>query len=243
MGNDIFGMAFMDYLAGNKFESIVVYNNLGETTYIPVVYFFRNFRMMPEGEQKVMKACKGSVLDVGSGAGSHALYLQEAGCDVMAIDLSEGATEVMRKRGVNKVQCIDFFDFEGAKFDNILFLMNGAGIARTIDGLYELFYHAKNLLNNNGSIFIESTDIIYMFEDEDGSYFINLGAEYYGEVVYKLQYGKTYGNSFRWLFVDRDNMIDIAEKTGLNPQIFYDSAGGGFIMRLTIKTQNSKEVK
>ncbi len=232
MEPDIFGRAFNDYLSGNKGERIRVDSNVAETSYIPVVYFFRSFEMMPEGEQKLMQACKGSVLDAGAGAGSHALYLQKKGLDVTAIDYSEGVVEAMKKRGVSKARCIDFFDLKEEKFDTILFLMNGAGIAGTIEGLHNLLTHARTLLNDDGSVFIESTDIMYMYETEDGSYKINLAADYYGEVTYKIQYGRLKSKHFKWLFVDRDNMIDIAEKTGFKPRMFYDTGNVNYIMEL-----------
>ncbi len=233
MTPDIFGIAFNDYLKGKKDGCIQIDCNVAETSFLPVAYFFRDFEMMPEGEQKIMKACSGNVLDVGAGAGSHALYLQKSGCDVTAIDFSPGVVDVMKKRGVGNVVCVDYFNLTGIKFDNILFIMNGAGIARTIEGLYRLFEHASTLLNKNGSIFIESTDILYMFEDDDGSFVIDLGADYYGEVVYKMKYKEIVGKEFKWLFVDRDNMADIAEKSGFKPTMFYDSGKGSYIMRFT----------
>ncbi len=233
MDPDIFGIAFNDYLSGNKGEFIQIDCNVADTSYLPVAYFFRNFEMMPEGEQKIMEACKGSVLDVGAGAGSHAIYLQKKRCDVMAVDFSKGAVKAMKKRGVEKAVCIDFFDMKEKRFDNILFLMNGAGIARTVKGLYKLLDHAKTLLNTNGLVFIESTDIIYMFEKNDGSLNIDPCEKYYGEVTYKLKYKGFDGKKFKWLFIDRDNLSYIAGKTGFNPQMFYDAGKYNFIMKLT----------
>ncbi len=233
MNLDIFGIAFNEYLSGNTGESIQIDSDVAETSHLPVAYFFRNFEAMSEGERDVMKACKGSVLDVGAGAGSHALYLQNNGWDVTALDFSEGAVKAMKRRGVKNAFCVDFFDYQENKFDNILFLMNGAGIARTLDGLYKLLSQAKTLLNKNGSVFIESTDIIYMFEEDDGSIMINLGGDYYGEVEYRMKYKEFTGKKFKWLFVDRENMKDIVDKTGLIPQMFYDSGRLNYIMRLT----------
>ncbi len=235
MAPDIFGAAFDDYLAGNKNEKIKVNTDIGEVYYIPVAYFFRDFEMMPEGEQMVMEACSGSVLDVGAGAGSHSLFLQNKKCDVVSIDYSEGVAEVMKKRGLKNVYCIDYFDFDKRKFDNIIFLMNGTGIARTLDGLTKLLTHTKSLLNKEGAVFIESADIMYMYEEDDSSYKIDLAGKYYGEVIYRLNYKKMKGKPFKWLFADRDNMAHIADECGFAPQMFYDTCESGYIMKLTLK--------
>ena len=234
MNPDIFGIAFNEYLSGKTGECIQIDSDVAETSHLPVEYFFRNFEAMPEGEREVMKVCKGYVLDVGAGAGSHALYLQRNGWDVAALDFSKGAVKAMKRRGVKNTLCVDFFDYKESKFDNILFLMNGAGIARTLEGLYELFSQAKTLLNKNGSVFIESTDILYLFEEDDGSIMINLGGDYYGEVEYRMKYKEFTGKKFKWLFVDRENMKDIANKAGLKPQMFYDSGKLNYIMKLTV---------
>ncbi len=229
--SDIFGKAFKDYLEGDNDESIEVGSDIAETSILPVSYFFRDFNNMPEGEKKVLNLCKGSVLDVGAGAGCHSLFLQNKGCDVTAIDNSKGATEVIIERGVKKVFCVDFFEFNKGKYDNILFLMNGAGVAQTISGLSKLFRHSKSLLNQNGSIYIESSDLIYMYEQPDGSIKINLNDNYYGEVEYSLKYKNIAGKPFKWLYVDIDNMINIAEKSGLKSEVIY-SHDYNYIMRV-----------
>lgn len=234
MDPDIFGIAFNDYMLGNYDEVVTVDCSVAEVSYLPVAYFFRDFNIMPEGEQSVMEACKGRVLDVGAGAGSHALYMQKKGLDVTAIDISEGAVEVMKKRGVRKAFCVDFFKLKEKRFDNILFLMNGAGVGQTIEGFSKLLKHVKRLIAKDGSVYIESSDIMYMFEEDDGSCRIDLGSDYYGEVKYILKYKEFTGKEFEWLFIDRDNMEHIAEKVGFKTSMFYESGQSNYIMKLSL---------
>lgn len=77
MEKDIFGKAIADYQAGNYSEDIITYSSLEEEDTIPLPYLFRDYKKMPPVEQKALKLCKGSVLDIGCGAGSHSLYLQK----------------------------------------------------------------------------------------------------------------------------------------------------------------------
>jgi SAM-dependent methyltransferase len=233
--HDIFGLAFHDYLNGEKEEKILVDINISETEeQLPVSYFFRDFRQMPLWEKKVLKECRGSILDVGAGAGSHALYLQKKGLDVTAIDISPGGVECMNKRGIRKAFVQDFFTYMDEKFDTILLLMNGTGMAGTISNLPNLLTHAASLLNPGGNIYLESTDILYMFEDEDVSAMIDLAGKYYGEITYKLQYKDFIGEPFPWLFVDFDNLSQAAEQAGLHCECFFAGKTNNYIAQLSL---------
>ncbi len=229
---DIFGRAFKDFMSGKTDGEIFVSTSLSEAEVLPVAYFFRAFEDMPEWEKLVMERCRGRVLDVGAGAGSHALVLQNMGLDVCAIDVSAGAVEVMKKRGVKNAHCHNFFQFQKKGFDSILFLMNGAGMAGTIEGLKNLLTHARKLLNPKGVIYLESTDLMYMFEDEDGSVLIPLGQNYYGELVYQLSYEGLDAEPFPWLFVDPDNLMDIAARCGMRAAIIYQGADHNYVAEI-----------
>lgn len=126
---DIFGNAIKAFYEENDRTDIVVHSPDFEDDIIPVEYLFRNFSQMPEIEQKALNLCQGKILDVGCGAGSHSLYLQqEKNLQVKAIDTSEGAIEIARKRGIENATCEDFFKLKDETFDTILMLMNGIGI-------------------------------------------------------------------------------------------------------------------
>lgn len=229
---DVLGMAMTDYLHGHDNATITVrlLPDIEET--LPVSYLFRSREQMPAGELHVLEHCRGRVLDVGAGAGSHALVLQKAGCQVTAIDTSPGAVAVMKKRGVQHVHCVDFFDFQQAPFDTMLFLMNGAGIAGDMGGLKKMLTHARNLLHPEGVIFMESSDILYFYEDEDGSVCLPLGDRYYGEMDYQMCYKNVEGRPFRWLFIDFDNLSAIAEACGLSTDLFYQGEAHNFMAAL-----------
>ncbi len=139
----------------------------------------------------------------------------------------------MLRRGVKNAFEEDFFSLNNKKFDTILFLMNGAGMAQKIHRLQKMLEKAASLLTPAGSIYIESTDLLYMYEDEDGSALINLAGEYYGEVVYQLEYKNLKGKPFPWLFVDYENLSYIAELVDLECEMIYRGELFNYIARLT----------
>ena len=85
---DLFGKAILDFQTNNSPEDLITETNISEADEMSVDYLFRSFNEMPKLEKKALQLCKGKVLDVGCGAGSHSLYLQKKGFQVTAIDIS-----------------------------------------------------------------------------------------------------------------------------------------------------------
>lgn len=224
----------LDYLQGNEDAEVAVASNLTEVDIIPAFYLFRGKKEMPELELLALGACRGAILDIGAGAGSHSLVLQEQGKEVTAIDFSAGATEVMRQRGVRQVLHADVLTLKDRQFDTLLMLMNGIGIAGNLVGLDRFLQHAKSLLKPGGQILLESSDILYMYEDEDGSVLIDLNAGYYGEVKYNMTYKDQESGWFNWLFIDAAILEDHATENGFSFEILYEGEHGNYLARLTL---------
>lgn len=131
---DLFGKAILDYQTHNSPEDLITETSISEADEMSLAYLFRDFKEMPKLEQKALQMAKGKVLDVGCGAGSHALYLQEKGFDITAIDISVNAIKACEIRGLKNCKVSDFLDFDtdihqyDNKYDTILLLMNGTGI-------------------------------------------------------------------------------------------------------------------
>lgn len=232
---DPFGEAIRDYFENGKAPKIKVDSNYTENEEILPSYFFRTEKEMPLIEQKALKLCKGRVLDVGAAAGCHSLILQKKGYNVTAIEISTLASEILLKRGIQRVINKDIFQFNEGNFDTILLLMNGAGIGETLDGLANLLGHLKTLLSPNGQILIDSSDISYLFQEKDGSKWIDLAnSNYYGEMLYKVQYKKS-AIEFKWLFADKDKMEEAAGKAALNFLLTEKGNHYDYLARLTIR--------
>lgn len=232
--NDPFGAAIHDFFEQGLAPDIAVNTNYTEDEIIPVSYLFRKENEMPEIEKTALKLCKGSVLDIGAAAGCHALVLQEKGLDVTALDNSVLAVEVMKKRGVKEVLNADIYTFSGKKYDTLLLLMNGTGIGGTVSGLKKLLVHLKSLLNQNGQVLIDSSDIKYLFEEEDGSMWIDLNnSNYYGEMQYELSY-KNHKAKFDWLFIDSKKLQKLATEAGFRFELVKKGDHFDYLAQLTI---------
>ncbi|MBI9032868.1 MAG: class I SAM-dependent methyltransferase [Bacteroidales bacterium] len=229
------GYALFDFQTNGVHEAeITVKSSLTTDDIIPVDYLFRNYDEFPEIERLAVNKANGRILDIGAGAGSHSLYLQSKGCDVTANDISTGSIEVMQERGVRKLLKSDFFEISDQKFDTLMLMMNGIGIVGDLMGLKRFLFHAKKLLNPGGQILLDSSDILYMFEEEDGSYLVDLNADYYGVVNFQMSYKEITGDSFNWLYVDFDTLKEVAQKCGFECELLCEDDHFQFLARLSI---------
>lgn len=234
MKQDILGKALMDFHQGTSSGDIRTYSSLDEEDTLPISYMFRNFEEMPTIEQKALQRCSGTILDIGCGAGSHAIYLQQKGFEVTGLDSSEGAIEVCRQRGVKYTVHENILNYKGQGFDTLLLLMNGIGVAGELGELAVFFAKLKSLLNPGGQILLDSSDIIYMFEtDEDGGYWIPDGVDYYGEVTFTMEYKNKKSKPFSWLYVDFNTLQRAANFNGLNCELILEGEHYDYLARLT----------
>ena len=217
---DPMGAAIADYFAKGKSAKLRVLSSQFEEDEIPTEQLFRTYDEMPELEQEALKLASGRILDCGAGSGCHALALQEMGKDVEAIDISPLSVEVMKKRGVKEAYCVNLFDENYLqKFDTILMLMNGSGIIGKLENMGAFFTKMKQLLNPGGCIYMDSSDLRYLFEDEDGSFLIDLAAGYYGEIDFRMQYKQIKGEPFDWLYVDFQTLSYYANENGFKAEM------------------------
>lgn len=228
-------MALIDFQNGNYSEDITTYSSLDEKDIIPLPYLFRDYNAMPLIEQKALDLCEGSVLDVGCGSGSHSLYLQNKGIEVTGLDDSEGAVFTAKSRGVYNVIHSNIYDYSGMKFDTILLLMNGIGIAGQLNEAHRLLNHLVGLLNPYGQILVDSSDIIYMFEVDDGGYWIPDNGKYYGEVEFTMEYKGLKSDPFNWLYLDYSGLKQVAEQQNLSCELVCEGTHYDYLARL--KTQ------
>jgi SAM-dependent methyltransferase len=232
---DLFGKAILDYQTNSSPENIITSTSISEEDEMEVAYLFRSFDEMPAIEQKALQLASGKTLDVGCGAGSHSLYLQnERKIDVHSIDISKNAIQACLLRGLKNIRAIDVLDLENEKYDTILLLMNGTGIFETLEKSTIYLQKLKSLLNPNGQILIDSSDIIYMFdEDEDGGKWIP-SDNYYGELTFSLQYKNEKEDDFPWLYMDYNTLQNVAIANGLKCQLLMEGDHYDYLAQLTI---------
>lgn len=229
---DLFGKAIFDFQTNNSPGNLVTETNISEADEMSVEYLFRSYNEMPKLEKKALQLAKGKVLDVGCGAGSHSLYLQEKGFEVTSIDISPNAIKACQLRGLKNAKVLDILNLESEKFDTILLLMNGTGIFGTFAETSTYLQKLKSLLNPNGQILIDSSDIIYMFDqDEDGSYSIPADG-YYGELVFTISYKNETEEPFPWLYMDYNTLQNAAHANGLQCELILKGKHFDYLAKL-----------
>ena len=231
---DPMGAAIIDYLAHGKASKLRVFSSMFDEDEIPVNQLFRTFQEMPSLEQEALQLCTGKILDVGAGSGCHTLALQEMGKEVTAIDISPLSVEAMGKRGVKNVRLLNFFDKSlTGPFDTILLLMNGSGIVGKLENLPAFFNRLKQLLPPDGQLLMDSSDLSYLFEDEDGNLNIAPEDDYFGEIDFRMQYKGIKGDSFDWLYIDFNTLKLHAAQTGFRVEKIADGEHFDYLARIT----------
>ena len=235
MFKDLFGKAMLDFATNNNPENIVTETNISEADEMDVSYLFRSFKEMPKLEQKALKLAKGKILDVGCGAGSHALYLQENDFEVLAIDISANAIETCKLRGINNAVVLNLLEIDTTlKFDTIYLLMNGTGIFGKLKNIDQYLSKLKELLTPTGQILIDSSDIVYMFdEDEDGGKWIPMYSDYYGELIFNVSYKGEQEEPFDWLYLDYNTLQNACIAQNLNCELVTEGDHFDYLARIT----------
>ena len=228
---DPMGRAIAEYHRTGKADALRVFSPMFDEDTIPLEVLFRSYREMPPIEQRALDLSAGRILDVGAGAGCHSLVLQERGADVTALDISPLAVETMRQRGLGKVLEQDFFALQG-QFDTILLLMNGLGIVGTLEHMPRLFRHLDTLLAPGGQLLGDSSDLCYLFLDEDGIIQYP-NSNYYGELSFQMQYRDTIGAPFPWLYLDAQTLTEQALAFGYHVEIVMEGAHYDYLARIT----------
>jgi SAM-dependent methyltransferase len=231
---DLFGKALQDFNNNNYTEDLITSTNISGEDELPLPYLFRSYSEMPKLEQKALKLSTGNVLDIGCGSGSHSLHLQDQSIYVKAIDISEGAVAVAKKRGVLHVAKKDLLE-ETELFDTVLLLMNGTGIFQEVSQVSKYLNHLKSLLNPGGQILMDSSDIQYMYEDEDGGLWIDTNANYYGELDYFLSYKGEKEEPLKWVYLDFELLQLACEGVGLECEKVLDGEHFDYLARITEK--------
>jgi SAM-dependent methyltransferase len=240
-----------------KASKLRVFSPMFEEDEIPLATLFRSYESMPEIERMALDMAKGRVLDVGAGSGCHSLVLQERGIDVTAIDISPLSVEAMKERGLKKVYEQDFFTLDGqameqrepssllewpsrdrvrrSQYDTILMLMNGIGIVGTLERLPDFFRQLDKILAPDGQVLCDSSDISYVFEDEDGIIEYPDTDGYYGEQSFQMQYKDTIGEPFPWLYIDAVTLKQVAKDNGYTTEVVAEGEHYDYLARITKK--------
>ncbi len=224
---DILGEALADYYYQQEEIPLILHTSYGTPEDMPVDWFFRNEDDFPLLEQKALQHCRGKVLDIGSGAGSHALSLQQQGFEITALEVSPKACWVMSQRGLRQVHCTDYRQYAGPTFDTLLLLMNGIGLIGKLSALPDFLQHMKTLLKPGGQLLFDSSNIAYLYAGQP------LPADhYYGEVSFRFEYRQQQGTWFDWVYIDQQTLMKEANRLGWQADVLYEDNQEQFLVRM-----------
>ncbi|MGV4414915.1 class I SAM-dependent methyltransferase [Chryseobacterium sp. T1] len=227
---DLPGLAIKDFYQKTNKGKLYVHDQFGPKVEMPISLYFRNEKQLPKLESLALGHCKGKVLEIGAGAGSHALILQENKIDVTALEISPASCEVMTERGVKQVVCEDFFAYSGEKYDTLLLLMNGIGLCADIDGLRTFLKQSESLLEEEGAIIFDSSDIAYMYEESEFP-----DAYYYGQARVCYEYKGKIDTAFNWLYIDQKKLKEIAQEENWDLEIIYQDHQDQYLAKMKKK--------
>jgi len=226
---DVFGEALKDQYTKPPSETLWVHNSYDEPEEMPVDIYFREESEMPDLELKALQLCKGKVLDVGAGVGSHALILQKRGFDVTGMDISAPAVAIMKQRGLQKAIEENILHYKGDTYDTLLFMMNGIGLTGTIAGLTSFLKEVKSLLKPGGQLLFDSSDLSYLYQEVAFPI-----SGYYGEVSFRYEYKGLKGSWFKWIYVDQQTLKSLAKKQGWVVEIVFEDDQDQYLARLSL---------
>lgn len=230
---DVFGEALKDQFLKPPAETLWVHNSYDEPEEMPVDIYFRTENEMPELELRALELCRGNVLDVGAGVGSHALILQKRGLDITGMDISASAVQIMKQRGLKKAITGNILNYtlpgQTAGYDTLLFMMNGIGLTGSVAGLKSFLHNVKKLVRPGGQLVFDSSDLSYLYLEIP---FPEKG--YFGEVSFRYEYKGLKGNWFKWIYVDQQTLINLASETGWHTEIIFEDDSDQYLARLTL---------
>ena len=173
--------------------------------------YFETYGKWPPAERQAIRFARGRVLDIGCGAGRHALYLQEKGFDVIGVDNSPGAITVCRLRGLKKafVCSITELDrFKTGSFDTVLMLGNNFGLFGSATGARRMLKKLSRVTSPDARI-IAGTRNPYITTNPDHLRYQRRNkrrGRMPGQIRLRVRFGRSVGEWFDYLLVSPKEM-------------------------------------
>ena len=215
--DDAFGLMLLDALAGQAVVEVVERDDgvIGTTR---TSFYFEPIRRWPAHHRRAMRLVRGRVLDVGAGAGRVALHLQERGQEVVAIDVSPGAIEVCRRRGVRdaRVCRIEDADRSLGGFDTIVMLGNNLGLLASRAKAKRLLRRFHGMTSEQGRIVAETRDVYGTTDPAHLAYQERnrRRGRMSGQIRLRIRHGHAATPWFDYLMVSRAELEELVQGTG-----------------------------
>jgi SAM-dependent methyltransferase len=151
---DVFGNILLEQHQVEQPIHFVIERDDGHIDVLNAQGFFHSYPMWPSLETEFLAKLQSPILDVGCGAGRHAMYLQDLGYEVTGMDIAPGALEVCKKRGVQDVVMGSVFEFPSfkKKFESILLFGHNISLGGSQDGLRSVLKELSDITSASGVV-------------------------------------------------------------------------------------------
>jgi SAM-dependent methyltransferase len=230
-----YAAAMRAFHRGDRRAAMVVYDDY-ERDEVPLRYFFRGVDELPPLERHALALCRGRVLDVGAGSGSHALALQARGLEVTAIEVLPELVTILRERGVRDARLASWMSYDGPRCDTVLVMMNGLGLAETLAGLTRFLDRMREVVRRGGQVIADSTDVRVRMDPDAGrsGRLERADGRYIGELHFQIEFKGRKGGTFSQLYVDPGTLREHASVAGWDVEMLrVPDELGQYLVRLT----------
>lgn len=184
-----------------------------------VEFYFSSYDDWLASDQEAVERADGRVLDVGCGAGRHALYLQGQGYEVVGLDVSPGPLAVAEERGLVQTLQLDVADlaaYTGKAFDSVVMFGNNFGLVGTTDQAPEVLDSLSSVTTDDAVILAGSMDL-HQTDDPDHLAYHERNHDrgrLAGALRLRVRYKLAQTDWFDYLLASPDEMRSIVDGTG-----------------------------
>ncbi|MFX1565129.1 MAG: class I SAM-dependent methyltransferase [Promethearchaeota archaeon] len=227
--HDLFGLILKTQLESKDSIFHFIERNDGYIDCANTQRYFGSKEEWPANEQAVLEYAQSPVLDIGCGAGRHALHLQQQGLEVVGLDFSEGAVYVCKKRGLKKVILGSACNLPSFKqpFSTFLLLFNNFGICGDPANTITLLQNLYRLGTPNARILLSYADVSNTMNPFHLAFHKrNLAAgRRKGEITIRFRYQGYIGSWFTIWLPTRQEFQDTIQQTHWQIQMDLEKEG------------------
>lgn len=234
-GQDAFGRLLQDYLAGEDGLELVERDDGFVGAAGRASAYFTPYSAWPAHERAALAWARGRVLDIGCGAGRHALHLQQSGLAVVGIDASPLAVAVCRRRGLREARVLDVArigpDTGLGTFDTLLLLGANVGLLGSAEGARALLARFHAIPSARARILAESRDPAALDAPVHAAYqeANRRRGRLPGQLRLRIRYKEDATPWFDYLFVAREELKELLAGTGWAVTRYAEGEEGAYI--------------
>jgi len=215
---DAFGHMLYDCMNGESVPEVIERDDGYVTVAGTMDLYLAEYEGWHQTDREAVNFARGRVLDIGCGAGRHAIYLQNQGLDATGIDSSPLAIYVSQRRGLKKAQLRSITQVTSAlgNFDTIMLLGNNFGLMANATRARWLLRRFARITSADCRIVAASSDPYGTDDNDHLAYFTNnrKKGRMPGQVRIRYRYKRYKDDWFDYLFVSKQEMEKIIDGTG-----------------------------